>query len=85
MSEASDDLLSVTEAAEYLGMTRPGVLRLTKRPEPGLGRRVGTMWVFTREELADWRERPRMRGGRPPGAKDKAPRTRTRDEATNPA
>ncbi len=70
----SDDLLSVTEAAEYLGMTRPGVLRLTKQPEPGLGRRIGTMWAFTRQELDAWRERPRTRGGRPPGAKDKRQR-----------
>ncbi len=70
----SGDLLSVTEAAEYLGMTRPGVLRLTKQPEPGLGRRIGTMWAFTRQELDAWRERPRTRGGRPPGAKNKSQR-----------
>jgi hypothetical protein len=40
-----DDLLTVTQAAEYLGVTRQAVHVLTKR---GYGRRLGSFWLFTR-------------------------------------
>lgn len=61
-----DELLTVTQAAEYLGMTRQAAHLLTKR---GLGRRVGSMWLFTRGELDTYRDAPRTHGGRPPGSK----------------
>jgi excisionase family DNA binding protein len=67
----SRDLLTVTEAAAYLGVTRQAIHLLTKR---GLGKRYGSVWLFTREELDAWRARPRTQGGRPPGAKDKIPK-----------
>ncbi len=61
-----DELLSATEAAEYLGLTRQAIHLLTKRQ--GMGRRIGNAWVFTRRELDDWRDKPRPKGGRPPKA-----------------
>lgn len=61
-----DDLLTVTQAAEYLGVTRQAVHVLTKR---GYGRRLGSFWLFTRAELDAYRALPRTHGGRPPGAK----------------
>ncbi len=64
-----EDLLTVTMAAHYLGVTRQAILALTKRPAPGLGRRVGSVWLFTRSELDAYRARPRLHGGRPPGSK----------------
>lgn len=68
MSE-EPDLLSAPQAAEYLGMTRQGIHSLTKRPYPGLGKRYGMVWMFTRKELDEWRNKPRTHGGRPPGSK----------------
>ena len=65
----SEDLLTVTQAAEYLGMTRQAVHLLTKQ---GLGKRYGSMWLFTRGELDEYRARPRTHGGRPAGAKTNA-------------
>ncbi len=56
------DLLTVTQAAEYLGVTRQSVHNMTKQ---GYGRRVGSMWLFTREEVDRWKAAPRHAGGRP--------------------
>ena len=58
------DLLTTTQAAEYLGLTRQAIIALTKRQ--GLGRRFGHAWLFTRAELDAWRDKPRIKGGRPP-------------------
>ncbi|HSH76993.1 MAG TPA: helix-turn-helix domain-containing protein [Herpetosiphonaceae bacterium] len=69
---SDDELLTVTQAAAYLGMTRQAVHLLTKRPVPGLGRRVGSVWLFTRSELDSYQERPRTHGGRPRGSKTSA-------------
>ncbi len=60
------ELLTVTQAAEYLGVTRQAIHLLTKR---GIGRRVGSVWLFTRTELDAYRAAPRPHGGRPPGSK----------------
>lgn len=57
-------LMSATEAAAYLGVTRQSMLGLAKRN--GLGKRIGNAWVFTREELDTWVAKPRPQGGRPP-------------------
>ncbi len=64
-----NDLLTVTQAAEYLGMTRQAVHLLTKQ---GLGKRYGSVWMFTRSELDEYRNRPRTHGGRPAGSKTAA-------------
>ncbi len=65
------DLLTVTQAAEYLGVTRQSVHNMTKQ---GYGRRVGSMWLFTREEVDRWKAAPRHAGGRPkPGAGTPSP------------
>ena len=63
------ELMTVTQAAEYLGVTRQAIHLLTKR---GIGRRVGSVWLFTRAELDAYRAMPRTHGGRPPGAKTRA-------------
>ncbi|HEY0736057.1 MAG TPA: helix-turn-helix domain-containing protein [Herpetosiphonaceae bacterium] len=63
------ELLSAPQAAEYLGVTRQAINLLTKRPYPGLGKRYGAVWMFTRAELDAWRAKPRPHGGRPPGSK----------------
>lgn len=60
------DLLTVTQAAEYLGMTRQAVHLLTKQ---GYGHRYGSVWMFTRQELDVYRDKPRLHGGRPAGSK----------------
>ena len=61
------DLLTTTQAAAYLGLTRQAIIALTKRH--GLGHRVGSVWLFTRAELDAWRDKPRTKGGRPPKAR----------------
>lgn len=63
------DLLTITQAAAYLGVTRQAIHKLTKRPIPGLGERYGSVWMFTRVELDAWRDKPRTHGGRPAGSK----------------
>ncbi len=79
------NLLTVTQAAEYLGVTRQAIHLLTKRPHPGLGTRYGSVWMFKRQELDTWRDRPRTQGGRPPGAKDKVARLKGNDRTQKPA
>lgn len=63
-----DELLTAPQAAEYLGVTRQAINLLTKR---GIGTRYGAVWMFTKEELDEWRDRPRT-AGRPPGSKAEA-------------
>ncbi len=57
-----DELMTITQAAEYLGVTRQAVHLMTKQ---GYGQRVGSIWLFTREELERWKATPRHAGGRP--------------------
>ena len=64
----SDDLLTITQAAAYLGVTRQAVHLLTKQ---GMGKRYGSMWLFTRSELDTYRDHPRTHGGRRPQKQDK--------------
>jgi len=60
------DLLTTTQAADYLGVSRQHAHALTKR---GYGTRYGSVWMFTREELERWRAQPKKGpGGRPPKA-----------------
>jgi excisionase family DNA binding protein len=56
------ELFTLTQAAELLGVTRQTAHNMTKQ---GYGRRVGSMWVFTRDELDRWKATPRHGGGRP--------------------
>ena len=56
------ELFTITQAAELLGVTRQAVHNLTKQ---GYGRRVGSIWLFTREEIDRWQSTPRHPGGRP--------------------
>ncbi len=69
---ASPNLLTTTQAADYLGITRQHAHSLTKQ---GYGTRYGSVWLFTREELDRWRAQPKKGpGGRPPkGASGRSP------------
>lgn len=58
-----EELLSTTEAAQYLQLTDPRNLRYIAR-RLGLGRKLGGKWMFTRRELDAYRE---TRSGLPHG------------------
>lgn len=61
--------LTATEAAEYLEVSRSTINNITKQTDPETGKtygtRLGTLWLFTREELDRWKTLPRHAGGRP--------------------
>lgn len=59
------ELLTTTQAADYLGVTRQAIHKLTRQ---GLGTRYGTVWMFARVELDEWRNKPRLHGGARPKA-----------------
>ncbi len=63
MNNKKLELLTMTEAAAYLGVTRQAVHKLTKQ---GVGTRYGSVWMFTPEELDAWRDKPRPYGGARP-------------------
>ena len=56
------ELLTATQAAAYLGVSRTTVNNMTKW---GYGTRVGSVWLFTKAELDEWAQTPRHPGGRP--------------------
>ncbi len=57
------ELLTTSQAAEYLGISRQHAHSLTKQ---GYGKRYGPIWMFTREELDRWKTQPaKGPGGRP--------------------
>ena len=58
-----EELLSTAQAAEYLGVTRQAVHLLTKQ---GIGKRYGAVWMFRRDALDAWRDKPRPHGGARP-------------------
>lgn len=58
-----DELMSTSQAADYLGITRQHMHSLTKH---GLGRQYGKVWMFRKSELDAWETRPHKGpGGRP--------------------
>ncbi len=66
----SDELLTVTQAAKYLDMSRQAIANAAKQGQLGrkreaLGTRDGWIYVFTRSELDAWKQRNRHPGGRP--------------------
>jgi len=65
MSTQKLELLTTTEAAAYLGVTRQAVHKLTQQ---GVGTRYGSVWMFTPAELVAWRDKPRPHGGARPKA-----------------
>ena len=64
--DESPELLTLTQAAQYLGVSRQAAHRLTQL---GIGKRYGSVWMFTRTELDAWRDKPRPHGGRRPKAR----------------
>lgn len=63
MAEEEDELMSTSQAAEYLGITRQHMHSLTKQ---GLGKQYGKLWMFRKRELDAWSARPHKGpGGRP--------------------
>lgn len=66
MPEQQDqELLSAAQAAEYLGLTHQRIYELADGGR--MGRRIGTLWVFSRAELDVYRlqRSQRPKGGRP--------------------
>lgn len=57
------EYLSAADAARVLGITRQRVTALAHQGR--LGRQVGFYYVFTREELEQYRQQPKSKGGRP--------------------
>jgi len=59
-----DDLLSASQAAEYLGVSRVRINQLA-----GLGRikreEIGGYYLYRRSDLDRWRASPKSVGGRP--------------------
>ncbi len=51
-----DALLTVSEAAHYLGMTRPSLYALRHRGDAPLGFRVGGRVLYRRAEIDAWLE-----------------------------
>ncbi len=67
---STQDEMTVTQAAKYLGVTRQTIATAAKRGDIGrkrdaIGTRTGWIYVFTRAELDAWHARPRHAGGRP--------------------
>jgi excisionase family DNA binding protein len=65
------DLLTTTEAANYLGVSRQTIASAAKQGEIGTkhdvrGARGGWIYLFTRAELDRWYGRERVKPGRPP-------------------
>ncbi len=61
--EGEPEYLSAAEAARILGLTRQRVTALAHAGR--LGRQVGHYYVFTREEVEQYRQQPKAKGGRP--------------------
>lgn len=68
-----EELLTTTQAAAYLGVTRQTIANAAKKREigrqyPAPGTRDGWIYMFTRTELDRWNARERHAGGRPKSA-----------------
>lgn len=64
------DLLTTTQAADYLGVSRQTIASAAKQGEIGTqqkvpGARGGWIYMFTKEELDRWFSRARVKPGRP--------------------
>lgn len=60
MSVATENLHSISEAAEHLGITEALVRRYCR--EGRIGSRVGKVWVISADELKLFSQIPRRRG-----------------------
>ncbi len=58
-----DELISGTDAAAHLDISRARIYALTRAGK--IGRQVGGYWLYTREELDAWKEQRNPKGGRP--------------------
>lgn len=60
-----NDLFSVAEAAEYLGLSRRGIQWHVYNTKLLQGTKVGKTLVFTRQELDDFRSKKPKPGPKP--------------------
>lgn len=58
-----DELIGGAEAAEYLGVTRARLYAIARTGK--IGRHVGSFWMFTKQELDQWKAERNPKGGRP--------------------
>lgn len=60
----NDTLLNVGQAAAYLDKSRQWVFKLAVKGR--LGKKIAGHWVFRQQELEDYKNKPKAKGGRPP-------------------
>lgn len=65
-----DPLLTVTQAAQELGLSQQALLRVAQRGalsqrQDAPGTKAGWIYVFSKAELARWQSQPKRSGGRP--------------------
>lgn len=61
---ADEELFTVTQAAERLGMHRTAVHRALVQGRLG-AQRVGSTWIMRQEDIEEYERRPKHPGGRP--------------------
>jgi excisionase family DNA binding protein len=67
--------MTVTEAAKRHGCSRRALIDAVQRGAIR-HKRVGNMYLLDEKDVAAYHERTAGKAGRPPGSKDKQPRTR---------
>jgi excisionase family DNA binding protein len=60
---SDEDYLNTTEAAAYLTVSKQRIHTLAQQGR--LGRKIAGHFVFTRQELDEYRVQPKSKGGRP--------------------
>ncbi len=58
-----EELMNGADAAEYLGVTRARLYAIARTGK--IGRQVGGYWMFTKQELDQWKADRNPKGGRP--------------------
>jgi hypothetical protein len=58
-----EDYLNTTEAAAYLAISKQRIHILAQQGR--LGRKIAGHFIFTRQELDEYRVQPKSKGGRP--------------------
>ena len=76
------DLLDAVQAADYLGVNRQRIYELARAGR--IGQRVGTLWVFPRQQLDAYKAARvhRPKGGRPKKQSDTAGPNESAEQAS---